>query len=157
MGLSWLLLLRAVHVVSAPIWFGSVVFATFFLAPTVQAAGEAGRGFMQAANARGGIGRFMAPIAGLTILSGAILYWRAGYLASPLASTSSILLTLGAALALGGWLFGLVANVPLQRRMQGASPGERGQLQATIMRRGRMVGTIVLAAFALMVGRNVVS
>jgi hypothetical protein len=157
MDLSWLLLVRLVHIVCASIWFGSTVFATFFLAPTIRDAGESGRGFMQAVNARGGVARFVGPIAGLTILSGLLLYWRAGYLGAPFASTSSTLLTLGAALALAGWLYGILANVPLQRKMRAAPPEEARAMQATMMRRGRIVGIVVIAAFVLMVGRNVVS
>lgn len=157
MDVSWLLLLRAVHVICASVWFGSTVFATFFLAPTLRSSGDAGRGFMQAAQTRGGIARFVGPIAGLAILSGIVLYWRSGYFDGPFATTASTLLTLGGLLAIGGWLFGILSSLPAQRRMKTATPEEARVLTATVQQRGRYVGIVVMVAFVLMVGRGVVS
>jgi hypothetical protein len=157
MDVSWYLLVRAIHLISASIWFGSIVFSTLVLVPTVRSAGEPGRGFMGALQARGGIARFIGPVAGITLLSGAVVYWRAGYLQAPFETTSSTLLTLGALLATVAWFYGMVANVALQRKTRFASPEEARALQASHVRRGRIGSSVIIAAFLMMVGRGIVN
>jgi len=69
------LFIRVLHVVLAAIWFGSVVFLVFFLVPTTQQVGPAG-GQVMSALTRRGFDKFMASVAGTTVLSGLWLYWR---------------------------------------------------------------------------------
>lgn len=67
---------RIIHVGSAMIWFGGAIVSSFFLQPTVEALGAAGQPFMEHLMNRRKLG-IMFPIVGaLTILSGAVLYWR---------------------------------------------------------------------------------
>lgn len=139
MDIVWLALLRLVHVTAASIWFGTVVFGAFFLGPSVQAAGEHGRGFMAAVEERGGVGRFMGPIALAALASGIALYALAGYVRAPFATPATTLLTLGGLLAIAAWIVGVIANA---RRW---IPGRK------------LVGVGVVGAFLLMAGRFVLA
>lgn len=153
MDISWIALLRALHVAGGAIWFGTVIFGHFFLAPTMQTAGPSGAGFAAAMAKRGGIGRFMGPIAGTTILTGLIVYWQLGYLRAPFASPSATLLTTGGILALIAMGFGTFAVGPLQKRM-----AERPDpaIAAKAAARGKLFGALIVGAFALMVLRSAV-
>ena len=70
------LILRVVHIGSATIWFGGAIIGAFFLQPTAQALGAAGQPFMQYLMRRRRLGVLFPIVAGLTVLSGAALYWR---------------------------------------------------------------------------------
>ncbi len=69
------LFVRVLHVALAALWFGIVAFLVFYLIPTVQQVGPAG-GQVMSGLARRGFDRFMAIVAGTTVLSGLWLYWR---------------------------------------------------------------------------------
>lgn len=163
MEISWIGLLRAVHLSAGAVWFGVVLFSTTFLGPVIRDSGESARGFMAAVERRGGFGKFMGPVGILAILSGLLLYWRMGYLDAPFRTTSSTLLTLGGLLALGAWSYGTVVMLPLQRRV--ATLAKKGDvpiadlqaMQARFQSRSAIMGYMILAAFALMVLRGVVS
>jgi hypothetical protein len=69
------LTVRAVHVLLAAIWVGSVAVMVFFVMPALKETGTAG-GPMVAALARRGLNAFMAALGGLAVLTGFYLYWR---------------------------------------------------------------------------------
>ncbi len=73
----YVLLLRIVHIVGGAFWAGSAFVLVQFVAPAVTLAGPEGAKFMQ----RLVLGtRFVvvtATTAGLTVLTGLLLYWRA--------------------------------------------------------------------------------
>lgn len=71
-----LILFRIIHVGSAMIWFGGAIVSSFFLQPTVQALGVAGQPFMEHLMNRRKLGILFPIVAALTVLSGAVLYWR---------------------------------------------------------------------------------
>ena len=71
-----LLIVRVVHIGSAMIWFGGAIIGSFLLQPTAQALGQAGQPFMEHLMKRRRMGVLFPVVAGLTILSGAALYWR---------------------------------------------------------------------------------
>ncbi len=71
-----LILFRIIHVGAAMIWFGGAIVSSFFLQPTVQALGAAGQPFMEHLMNRRKLGIMFPIVAALTILSGAVLYWR---------------------------------------------------------------------------------
>lgn len=169
MDVSWIMLLRTLHVAAAAVWFGAVIFGMFFLQPTLKAAGEGAKGFMGAVQKRGGFGRFMGPAAIVTLASGAFLYWATDVYLAPFGSIASSLLTIGAAIAILGWGFGMVVGTPIQKKLAalGAAIGPGGPtpeqatemrtLQASMMRWGPVVGITVILAFFLMVGRFIVT
>jgi hypothetical protein len=75
--MDWLMiLLRIVHIGSAMAWFGGAIFGAFFISPTAKALGKDAQAFMDHLLTRRRMGVFFPVVAGLTILSGAALYWR---------------------------------------------------------------------------------
>ena len=100
----YVLLLRIVHIVGGVFWAGSAFMLVQFVAPAVRLAGPEGAKFMQ----RLVLGtRFVvvtATAAGLTVLTGLLLYWRAsGGLRTEWMSTGT-----GVMFTIGG-LAGLIA------------------------------------------------
>ncbi|HEU5058332.1 MAG TPA: hypothetical protein VFU21_17490, partial [Kofleriaceae bacterium] len=71
----WMLLFRIVHVGAAMTWFGGAIIGGFFLGPTAKALGTGGEPFMDGLMRRG-MGILFPVAAALTVLGGAILYWR---------------------------------------------------------------------------------
>lgn len=71
-----LILFRIIHIGSAMTWFGGAVVSSFFLQPTAQALGTAGQPFMEHLMNRRKLGVMFPIVAALTVLSGAVLYWR---------------------------------------------------------------------------------
>lgn len=66
---------RALHVLCAALWLGSVTLLAFFVMPSLEGLGaEAGK--VMSNLQRAGLNAFMGAIAGLTILSGIYLYWH---------------------------------------------------------------------------------
>jgi hypothetical protein len=71
-----LIFFRIIHVRSAMIWFGGTIVSAFFLQPTVEALGIGGQPFMEHLMNRRKMGIMFPIVAALTVLSGAVLYWR---------------------------------------------------------------------------------
>ena len=108
-----LISMRIVHVGAAMIWFGGAIVSSFFLQPTVEALGARAQPFMEHLMVRRRMGVMFPTVAGLTILSGAVLYWRdsAGLQAAWITSPTGLAFTIGgiaatAAFVLGGILIG---------------------------------------------------
>ena len=109
----WLILFRIIHVGAAMIWFGGAILSSFFLQPTVEALGMKGQPFMEHLMVRRRMGIMFPVVAGLTILSGAVLYWRDsnGLQGAWISSPTGLAFTIGglaaiAAFVLGGILIG---------------------------------------------------
>lgn len=153
---------RLVHVLSAVLWFGGMVFGIAVVGPSVKAAGDAGKAFMGAVMRRGGFGRYMGPLGILTLLSGLALYWGRSYLDAPFANGPTIAVTLGAILALVGVGASYAINLPLQRRMKELSGGaptpaqahEMATLGGRMAKAGIVMVTLMSIVIFLMVGRN---
>jgi uncharacterized membrane protein len=111
---GWLILLRIVHVGSAMSWFGGAILAGFFLQPAAAALGQAGQPFMDHLVHRRRMGIFFPVIAGLTILSGAALYWRdsGGLQAAWISSPTGLAFTIGGLAAIAAFVGGAVLVGP---------------------------------------------
>jgi hypothetical protein len=111
---GWLILLRIVHVGSAMSWFGGAILAAFFLQPTAAALGQASQPFMDHLMHRRRMGIFFPVIAGLTILSGAALYWRdsGGLQAAWLSSPTGLAFTIGGLAAIVAFVGGFILIGP---------------------------------------------
>jgi uncharacterized membrane protein len=70
------LVLRFVHIVGGVFWVGAAFLMVGFIFPTVRETGPAGGGFMQEIMQRRRLPVFMNAAAGLTMLSGFIMYGR---------------------------------------------------------------------------------
>ena len=108
-----LIFLRIIHVGSAMTWFGGAIVSSFFLQPTVAALGVAGQPFMEHLMNRRKLGVMFPIVAALTVLSGAVLYWRdsAGLQLTWITSPTGLTFTIGGVAAImafvgGGVLIG---------------------------------------------------
>src|SRR3990172_1802116 len=70
-----ILVLRIVHIFGGVFWAGGAFVMTWFIEPTVRAAGDDGRRFMQRLGATGSFARAMAAASGATVLAGLWLTW----------------------------------------------------------------------------------
>jgi uncharacterized membrane protein len=105
---SLVILVRILHIGSAMMWFGGAIIAGFFLQPTAAALGQAGQPFMDHLMRRRRMGVFFPIVAGLTILSGAALYWRdsRGLQAVWIASPTGLAFTIGGLAAVAAFVGG---------------------------------------------------
>ena len=72
---TFMIAMRLVHIVLGVFWAGTLFFFVTFLEPSLRAAGPNGAPVMQGLVKRGYL-NILPAIAGLTILSGLVLYWR---------------------------------------------------------------------------------
>ncbi len=105
---------RIIHVGSAMIWFGGVIVSAFFLQPTAQALGVAGQPFMEHLMSRRKMGIMFPIVAALTVLSGAVLYWRdsGGLQLTWIASPSGLAFAVGGLAAIIAFVGGAVLIGP---------------------------------------------
>ncbi len=109
-----LIFFRIIHVGSAMIWFGGAIVSSFFLQPTVQALGAAGQPFMEHLMNRRKLGIMFPIVAALTILSGAVLYWRdsGGLQLTWITSPTGLAFTIGGLAAIVAFVGGAVLIGP---------------------------------------------
>ncbi len=108
-----LITLRVIHVGAAMTWFGGAILSSFFLQPTVNALGVAGQPFMEHLMKRRKLGVMFPIVSALTVIAGAVLYWRdsAGLQLDWITSPTGLAFTLGGLAAIiafvgGGVLVG---------------------------------------------------
>ena len=94
----YVLFLRIIHILGGAFWFGSAFVLTRFVAPAVTLAGPEGAKFMQKLVLGTRFVVVTATAAGLAVLTGLLLYWRAsGGLSTDWMSTGTgIMFTIGA-------------------------------------------------------------
>ena len=109
-----LIVLRIVHVGAAMAWFGGALVGSFFLSPTAQALGPAGGPFMDHLMRIRRMGVYFPIVAGLTVLSGAALYWRDsnGLDLAWITSPPGLAFTIGGLAAIGAFVGGMVLIGP---------------------------------------------
>lgn len=121
-------LLRIIHIVLGAFWFGAIIFMHAFLMPTIRALGPAGGPVMGHLGQSRKLPQWLISAGGLTILSGAFLYWRdsGGLQTSWVTTPMGMTLGLGAICALVAFLIGVTVNAPGAKRL-GAIMAARGQ------------------------------
>ena len=136
--MDWgLIVLRILHVGSAMAWFGGAIFGSLMIQPTVRALGPRAQPFMDYLVGQRRIGVYFPVVAGLTILSGAALYWRdsGGLQLSWITTPTGLAFTIGAlagiaSFVLGGILIGpSVAEKTSVQNELAASGGGPSQAQ----------------------------
>jgi len=113
--LDWtLILLRIVHVGSAMVWFGGAIIGGFFLSPTASALGDSAQPFMDHLMRRRRMGLVFPIVGALTVLAGAILYWRdsGGLQPAWIASPTGLAFTVGGGAAIASFALGFVLVAP---------------------------------------------
>lgn len=122
----YVLLLRIVHIVGAAFWAGSAFLLTGYVAPAAGQAGPEGAKFMQ----RLVLGtRYIAAIsaaAGLTVLTGLLLYWRAseGLRGEWMSAGTGVMLTIGGLAGIAALIAGILTGSSSRKLAElGASLG----------------------------------
>lgn len=165
MSPTLIVVFRLVHIVSGAIWVGAVVFTTFFLMPSITAAGPAAGPFMKEFTQRKFPQVAMALMA-LTILSGLGLMWvmSARFTGAWFSSPMGRVISFGAALTIVASVFGMVVTRPTAERMQklavemqsaGGAPSASQAaamkaLQSRMSMASRVVAALLLLALAAM-------
>ena len=110
----WLLGLRIVHVGSAMIWFGGAIIGGLFLSPTATALGDSAQPFMDHLMRRRRMGVMFPVVAALTVLAGALLYWRdsGGLQSAWITSPTGAAYTIGGAAAIASFVLGFILVAP---------------------------------------------
>jgi uncharacterized membrane protein len=162
---DWVTAVRLVHIVAASLWLGGGVFTLTMIFPAVNTSGPAGKGFMLHVARGGGFGRFFGPASGITVLMGAILYWKDGYSKAPFGNTASIVVTIGAIIGILAFLEGVAITMPVGRKMQklakevgpqGPTPAQGPEFAklASKLNAAALRGIIMVSiVFLLMIGR----
>lgn len=166
-----LVLMRLLHIVLGAFWAGTLIFNALFLIPTIRDTGPDGAKVVAGLMRR----RFfdvIPAVAGLTILSGFWLYWRAslGFQPAYMFSSTGMTYGVGALAAILALVLGVTVMRPSMLRAAaltqaaGAAPPHERETklaQAQALRvRGAKAGNIValllaIATGAMAVGRYV--
>lgn len=166
-----LLILRLVHIAVGTFWVGTMIFNAFFLMPSMLEAGPDGMK-VAAGLARRRFLDIMPPVAGLTILSGLWLYWKASLGFQPAYMRSAVGMTygVGAVAALIAFALGVVIMRPsmlkaaaLSQAAASAAPEDRATKlaeAAALRQRGAETGkfiavVLIIAVAAMAVARYV--
>lgn len=149
--------LRLLHVLAGAIWFGGVIVVTFFLMPSIGAAGPAGGQVMKGMADRKYPHVMMALMA-ITILSGGGLMWydNKAFGGDWFATNMGRTISLGAAAAILAGIVGAAAARPAMTKMQqlaaamagGGTPEQAAQMKAL---QGRLVTTTRIVAILMVV------
>lgn len=135
----FMIVLRLIHILSGVFWVGSALVSAFFLAPAVAATGPAGQQMMAHMITKGRMSVRITAAAILTVLAGAVLYWRDSQgLSSPWTySAAGWGFGIGAVFALVGLGFGIRVGMSAKRLGEIAasakgqpSPDQIAQIQA---------------------------
>ena len=76
MDILWVNLIRVIHISAGVLWVGAAFLFLFFISPSVKATAPSSQAFLQYFIIRQKYPRFMGIVSILTVLAGAILYWR---------------------------------------------------------------------------------
>ena len=125
-----LILLRVVHVGSAMAWFGGALVGSFFLFPAAQAVGSDGQRFMDQLMNRRRMGVYFPIVAALTVVSGALLYWRDsnGLQSAWTMSPSGVAFGIGGLAAIAAFVGGMI--------LIGPSPAEQAAVRKELSASG---------------------
>src|SRR5688572_25712310 len=166
------LVLRFIHIVGGVLWVGAAFLMVGFIFPTVRETGAQGGRFMQELMQRRRLSVYMNTAAGLTMLSGIIMYARMAAATNGAWAESRAGMTIGiGALAtilaaiIGGAIVGRggqrLAKLGASIHASGSPPSaeqaaEMGRLQARMGRAMRVVALLLLVAVTTMaIGRYV--
>ena len=169
---EYVIVLRALHILAAIAWGGSVFLTVVFLQPTAQTVGPAAGPFMRELLGARKLIDWVIGLAWITIIAGALLYWHDWHqfetLGDFLGTSFGLWLTIGAVAALIAVGIGMLATKPtIQRSLAiggqiaqagDAPPPELVQELAATQARGRMLSKwnlafVAIAAFAMSTAR----
>jgi uncharacterized membrane protein len=117
--LIYTILLRIVHIFGGVFWVGGAIVHVAFIEPTAKATAPEGHKFVQYLVGRGRFSLFMNVVSALTVLSGALLYWRASGGLQPgwIKFGPGLGYTIGSIVAIGVYIIGLLMIRPRAERL----------------------------------------
>jgi uncharacterized membrane protein len=145
---------RMLHILFAALWLGSAAFLTLYLLPALRQLGPAGSATLRSLDQRGLHG-FMGANGGLSVLSGAWLYWTltAGFEAHAIASPLGLVYGLG---GLAGLLAALLGGGVIGRSIKridalnsGAATAGHSDEVIALQRRVAITSRVALALLLL--------
>jgi hypothetical protein len=116
---AYMIAFRIIHILSAILWFGSAVFFSAFVGPTIEAFGpEGGRFFTLLVRQRKAVVFFLL-VSTLTVVGGGFLYWHdsGGLNLDWIQTEFGIGLTVGAVAGLTSWLLVVLGLAPTSYRL----------------------------------------
>lgn len=115
----YLIVLRAVHILTAVFWVGSFYLFFFFIEPSVKELGPTGGQFMGHLAGKKKMPIVIAVTAATTIVAGTLLYWRVsgGFNVDWITSAPGVALTVGALSAIVAFGLGFIIIKPAVDRM----------------------------------------
>jgi uncharacterized membrane protein len=119
MNIYLLLLLRLIHIVAGVGWVGGSVLNSLFVEPAARATAPESGKFMQYFIGRRRFNVFMAVTSGLTVLAGGLLFWHSsgGFQWVWMRSGPGLMFTVGSAVGIATWLWGLFLIAPRAGRL----------------------------------------
>ncbi len=153
-----LIVLKALHVVLGAYWFGAVVVFAFFIEPAVRDAGAGGGGVMMGIMKRK-YSVIISAGAGLTILTGFILFWMDSTAGGPdwVHSRPAMGYSVGAVAALAALAVGMLMVKPNAKKitalMSSGGPPPAAEVNALfdkLQRGGRTVAALLMVAILAM-------
>lgn len=157
--LSYLSLLRSIHVITGTFWVGATLYLAWFILPAVKATGPEGGKFMQQLTRTNKLPAVMTLVSLLNILSGLLLIHKlsAGFEYTWFTSRHGILVAAGAAFAITAFIEGFLITRPNAEKLarlsrsiasSGLSPTEN-EIQQLTGYRHKIVTVIKQSAILL--------
>jgi len=117
--MEYLIFLRLIHIVSAIVWAGGVIYLALFIVPTVKALGPDGGKFMQQLSQTNKMPVVMTLAGTFTVVGGILLIERlsGGFTAGWFGTQHGIVISIGATFAIIAYCIGLFVNKPTVERI----------------------------------------
>ncbi|MBK5269650.1 MAG: hypothetical protein JJE22_01425 [Bacteroidia bacterium] len=144
--LTYLIVLRLIHISCAVFWAGSTIYLASFIGPAVKASGPEGGRFMQQLAKTNKLPLVMTLAATLTVVAGLLLFWELsnGFQSEWMKTKHGMVLSIGGGLAIIAYLEGLFVTRPTVEKINklgkaiaiaGGSPNEEQMQQLAKLRK----------------------
>ena len=154
--LTYLIILRFIHITCGIFWAGSIMYMALFVQPAVKAAGPEGAKFVQTLAKTNKLPIVMMFAALLTIIAGVLLLWKLsdGFQSVYMSSKHGIILSIGGTFAIIAFLIGFTVNKPTVAKIakmgqaiaaQGAPPSPEQAQQLAKLRKRLFAATNTVA------------
>jgi hypothetical protein len=162
---EYMIVFRMVHILAGVVWVGGLTLLVLYIQPSAKSLGPAAGPFVQELVARRRLPIFLLAAGAITIVSGGFVYWRdwqaVGSLGDWVDTRFGATLTVGAIIAVAGWLTGLLGVKPTMDRLMalasqlasagGPPPPERAVELQALQLRARRLSIIVLVLLVISV------
>lgn len=164
---TYIVVVRAVHIVAAAFWVGAAISFAFFIEPVAHQLGASAGAFMTELTEKRKFPIVIAMVSVLAIVAGGLLYWRdsSGLDWAWISTRTGTVFTAGAVAAIAAWLVGFLVLRPGIARSAGLAAvaatdaGAREELArlGAHLRTASLANAwlLILAALAMAIARYV--